>query len=157
MIAVSDASPLIALLRVRRVELLREVFGRVVVPDAVWHEIAEAGKDKAGGEGFASLKWIDRCSVSDQSLVSLLRQNLGAGEAEAIVLAREAGADFLIMDERLGRTAAKNLGLNVVGLVGVLSEARRRGILQDADELMDRLRDGAGFWLSDDLRKFVTG
>jgi predicted nucleic acid-binding protein len=48
MIAVSDASPLIALLRVRRVDLLREVFGRVVVPDAVWHEIAEAGKDKAG-------------------------------------------------------------------------------------------------------------
>lgn len=157
MIAVSDASPLIALLRVRRVELLREVFGRVVVPDAVWHEIAEAGKDKAGGEGFASLEWIDRRTVSDQSLVSLLRQNLGAGEAEAIVLAREAGAAFLIMDERLGRTAAKNLGLNVVGLVGILSEARQRGILQDANELMDGLRDGAGFWLSDDLRKFVTG
>ena len=60
-------------------------------------------------------------------LVSLLRHDLGAGEAEAIVLARETSADFLLMDERLGRSAAQRLGLKAVGLVGVLVEDRERG------------------------------
>lgn len=63
-------------------------------------------------------------------LVNLLRQDLGAGESEAIVLAREVKADVLLMDERRGRNAAKRLGITCTGLVGLLLEARRRGICQ---------------------------
>jgi len=86
----------------------------------------------------------------------LLRHDLGAGEAEAIVLASECNADFLLIDERLGRSAAKSLGLKVVGLVGILMEARDRGLIADAESLMNRLHDEAGFWISEDLRKLVT-
>ena len=89
--------------------------------------------------------------------MNLLRHDLGAGESEAIVLARETGADFVLMDERLGRSAARNLGLKVVGLVGVLIEARERGLISDANELIDQLHRQAGFWISADLRKLVTG
>lgn len=86
----------------------------------------------------------------------MLRHDLGAGEAEAIVLARECNADFLLIDERLGRSAAKSLGLKVVGLVGILIEARERGLIADAESLMNRLHDEAGFWISEDVRKLVT-
>ena len=84
-------------------------------------------------------------------LVNLLRQDLGAGESEAIVLAREVEADVLLMDERRGRNAAKRLGLTCTGLVGVLLEARRLGVLTDAESIGQALRDIAGFWISDDL------
>ena len=72
------------------------------------------------------------------------------------MLARECNADFLLIDERLGRSAAKNLGLKVVGLVGILIEARDRGLIPDAESLMNRLHDEAGFWISEDLRKLFT-
>lgn len=156
MIIVSDASPLIALGRIGKLDLLREIFGSLILPDSVWREVVEAGTQKLGADAVGSAPWISRQSVHDQDLVNLLRHDLGAGEAEAIVLARECNADFLLIDERLGRSAAKNLGLKVVGLVGILIEARDRGLIPDAESLMNRLHDEAGFWISEDLRKLVT-
>jgi predicted nucleic acid-binding protein len=133
------------------------VFGQLIVPDAVWREVVQVEPEKAGKSDVARAAWIERRPVADTSLVTLLRHDLGHGEAEAIVLAREAGADFVLMDERLGRSAARSLGLKVVGLVGVLIEARERGLITDAHELMDQLHQRAGFWISADLRKLVTG
>ena len=63
----------------------------------------------------------------------------------------------MLIDERAGRTAAKRLGLRVTGLVGVLIEARERGLLLDAAAVVDDLQRKAGFWLSDDLRLMVVG
>ena len=156
MIVVADASPLIAMARIGRLDLLRSVFGRLLVPGAVWREVVEGGGDKAGAADVAAADWIERRAVVDSSLVNLLRHDLGAGEAEAIVLAREAKADFVLMDERLGRSAAHTLGLKVVGVVGVLIEARARGLITDANEIMDQLHQQAGFWISAELRKLVT-
>lgn len=157
MIVVADASPLIAMARIERLDLLRSVFGELLVPDAVWREIVGDGGDKAGAADVAGANWIQRRAVEDSSLVNLLRHDLGAGEAEAIVLAREVKADFVLMDERLGRSVAHTLGLKVVGLVGVLIEARARGLIIEANEIMDQLHRRAGFWISEELRKLVTG
>jgi predicted nucleic acid-binding protein len=154
---VVDASPLIALARIERLELLREMFGGVVVPAAVWHEVVAAGSDKAGARQVATVAWIRRRDVVDQSAVAALRRDLGAGEAEAIVLARELPADLLIMDEHLGRCAARDFGVRTVGLVGVLVEARNRGLLPDAGSVADALYRKAGFWLSADLRRLIAG
>ncbi len=73
------------------------------------------------------------------------------------MLAREAQADFVLMDERLGRSAARSLGIKTVGVVGILIEARERGLLIDAGQVVDRLHREAGFWLSPELRKLITG
>ena len=157
MIVVADASPLIALARIGRLEMLRDVFGAICLPDAVWREVVEAGGDRAGADAVLHAGWIERRSVTDGTLVSVLRRDLGAGEAEAIVLAREVGAALVLMDERMGRAAAMRLGLRVTGLVGVLIEARERGLLADAETVIEALHQRAGFWLSDELRRMVTG
>jgi predicted nucleic acid-binding protein len=154
---VVDASPLIALARIERLDLLREMFGGVVVPSAVWHEVVAAGSDKAGAAQIATVAWIRLRDVVDQSAVDALRRDLGAGEAEAIVLARELQADLLIMDEALGRGIARSSGLPTVGLVGVLIEARKRGLLPDAGSIAESLHRKAGFWLSADLRRLIAG
>jgi predicted nucleic acid-binding protein len=157
MIVVADSSPLIAMGRIGRLEILHAVFGQLLVPDAVWREVVEAAAEKPGSSDIAAASWIERRTVKDSAWVSLLKHDLGSGEAEAIVLARETGADFVLIDERLGRSAARNLGLQVVGLIGVLIEGRKQGLITDADEIVERLRNEAGFWISDDLRKLVTG
>jgi uncharacterized protein len=115
MIVVADASPLIALARIGRLELLRTMFERLLLPEAVWREVVAAGLDKAGAGTVMQADWIERRKVADAGMVELLRRDLGAGESEAIVLAREAGADLVLIDERAGRTAAKRLGLRVTG------------------------------------------
>jgi hypothetical protein len=147
MSVVADASALIALARIGRLDLLRTVFGRLLLPDAVWDEVVAVGLDKAGSGLVMQADWIERRRVTDRGLVVLRRRDLGAGESEAIVLARETGADFVLIDERAGRTAAKRLGLRVTGLVGVLIEARERGLLPDAAAVMDDLQRKAGFWV----------
>ncbi|MBI4662236.1 MAG: DUF3368 domain-containing protein [Verrucomicrobia bacterium] len=157
MIVVADASPLIALARVGRLELLRTMFGRLLLPEAVWHEVVAAGLDRAGAGMVIQADWIERRKAADSGMVRLLCRDLGAGESETIVLAREASADLVLIDERAGRTAAKRLGLRVTGLVGVLIEARERGLLPDAAAVVDDLHRRAGFWLSEDLRQMVVG
>jgi predicted nucleic acid-binding protein len=77
--------------------------------------------------------------------VQALQQELAAGEAEAIALALEIGADFLLMDEHLGRETAAHLGLRCVGLVGVLIAAKRNGLIQAIKPHLDTLRNIAGF------------
>ncbi len=156
-IVVADSSPLIALSRIGRLELLREMFGHLLIPKAVSNEVSLGGVGKPGIEAITNALWIERREVSDISLVSLLQQNLGAGESEAIALAKEVDADVVLIDERLGRSAAKRLGLSVTGIVGVLIEARERGLLHDASEVIAELRTVAGFWISDELKQLVIG
>ncbi len=79
MIIVSDASPLIALGRIGKLDLLREIFGSLILPDAVWKEVVEAGMQKLGADAGGAAPWSSRQSVHDQALVNLLRHDLGAG------------------------------------------------------------------------------
>jgi uncharacterized protein len=151
MIVVADSSPLIALCRIARLELLHDLFGQLAIPNAVWQEVVAGHPGKAGVTEIAAADWIKQHTVKDRLLVNLLRQDLGAGESEAIVLAREISADVLLMDERRGREAAKRLGITCTGLVGVLLEARRRGVVNDPVSIAQDLRDLAGFWISDEL------
>ncbi len=123
----------------------------------MWREVVDAGLDRAGANTVSQASWIERRAVVDTGLVAVLCRDLGAGEAEAIVLAREVRADLVLMDERMGRTVAKRLGLRVTGLVGVLIEARERGLLTDADTVVNDLHQRAGFWLSNELRRMVVG
>jgi predicted nucleic acid-binding protein len=155
MIVVADASPLIALSRIGKLELLRQLFGRLLVPQAVWQEVALADSHRAGVQELLNADWVEQRQVVDVALVRLLRRDLGAGESEAIVLAREVKADVLLIDERLGRSAAARLGLPMTGLVGILIEARRQGLLPDATSVIHQLRHEAGFWISDRLAALV--
>jgi len=112
---------------------------------------------KLGADAVGAAPWISCHSVHDQDLVNLLRHDLGAGEAEAAERPSLSSMSRKSALHSLASTIAKSLGLKVVGLVGVLIEARERGLIPDAGSLMNRLHSEAGFWISEDLRKLVTG
>jgi predicted nucleic acid-binding protein len=67
----------------------------------------------------------------------------------------EIEAEFVLMDEHLGRETALHMGVRCVGLIGVLIEAKRKGLISEIRSLMDALRDIAGFWVSDVLYRRV--
>ena len=148
MIVVGDASVLIALERIGHQPLLHALYGQVHVPDAVWREVFEPISSTHSTPEVPP--WIVRHRVRDPSVGDSLRGQLDRGEIEAILLARELVADFLLIDERLGRQAARRFGIPVRGLLGVLADARRHGQIPALAPLLRQLRDH-GFWISDEL------
>ena len=155
MTVVSDASPLINLARIDKLDLLPRLYGELHFPEAVWQEVVIQGAGQPGAQEIQEASWIKRHAVANRPLVQALEQELDAGEAEAIALALELQAELLLMDERLGREVARHLGLRYIGLIGVLLEAKRKGLISALKPHLDALRDTAGFRVSEALYKRV--
>ena len=112
------------------------------------------GSGHPGADEAKTTPWIKMRAVTNRPLGQALRQDLDAGEAEAIALA-EVGAELLLMDEHLDRETARHLGLRWIGLIGVLIEAKRKGFIHAVKPYLDALRDLAGFRVSDALYRRV--
>jgi len=140
---VSNTSPLIGLSNIGKLEILHEVFGKVFIPPAVRREFGEELPE-----------WIEVTSPENQPLVSALSKLLGAGESEAIALAIELGADFLILDDLKARKIARELGVNVIGTAGVLLVAKKRGVVDEVKPLLTLLVE-KGFRISDDVIRVI--
>jgi predicted nucleic acid-binding protein len=146
---VVNTTPLIALALIGQLDLLRHLYGKVVIPPAVKDEVLAGGP---GGIGVAELqraKWIRTVPLQDPRRADLL-SDLDRGEAEVIALAQELNAGLVIMDERLARRHAKRLGLTLTGTIGVLLRAKERKLVPAVGPLIDQLLQG-GIWLGDDL------
>ena len=145
MIVVSDTSPLTALLTVEQADILPQLFREVVIPEAVETELRRCHANLPG--------WLRVEPLRDQSRAEHYAKTLDRGEAEAIALAQELCADHLLIDERKGRKLARQQGLSVVGLLGVVLLARRRNLITSARALLLRLDHEAGVYLRDDLKE----
>src|SRR5437016_5367721 len=131
MMVVSDSSPLISLAAVGRLELLRDLYGAITIPRAVYQEVAMQDPARPGVLETQTFDWITCEAIVDPSIVTALQGRLDDGEAEAIALAVELQADLLLMDERLGRIEAARFGLRFIGILGVLIEAKAKGCLKE--------------------------
>lgn len=156
--AVSDSSTLIHLAAVGRLVLLRGFYDQVMVPPAVWKEVVEEGRGRPGTEEVKEAARAGRLKVIppiNEALVRLLKRDLDAGEAEAIALALEAGAEVILLDESDARAAAGMYGLSKTGVVGLLIRARLEGKIVSLGHELDQLRRQAGFWIAEDLYRLA--
>lgn len=152
---VCNTSPLVALARAKRLDVLPALFAEITLPNAVFDEVCVAGAGEPGAIEIASAAWVKKQQVTNTPLVTALRLELDAGEAEAIALAIEAKADWVLLDERIGRRVAARFGLTALGTLGLLVMAKQRGILSAVRPVLDVLRTDAGFWIRDDLYNAV--
>jgi predicted nucleic acid-binding protein len=156
--AVSDAGPLIHLSWIDQLALLDRLFEEVFVPPAVRDEVLASptgtlGLDRiqwAFAEGWLQVK----APTGPLRLTRSVSDALDRGEAEALILSEEIGADFLITDDAPARAEAARRGLQVVGTVGVLTASRDRGLIPAALPLLLELRR-LGQWISDALLQTV--
>lgn len=135
-LAVFDASPLIIFNQVGNFGVLRELFRQIAVPTAVAREVAPS---------LGQLPhWLVERSVPS---VPNLPRKLDRGEREAIALAIHLSADFIALDDLPGRRVAAGFGLTVIGSLGLLVRAKRRGLIEVVKPTMDYMI-GSGLYAS---------
>jgi len=147
MIIVSDTSAITSLLQIGRLEILPTLYQDVIIPQEVGDELRRF---------HAALPpFIRVLNVTDRTRLAKLETELDRGEAAAISLMLEGKGDLLLMDERRGRKVAIREGLAVVGVIGVLLEARQRGIIASLAGVIQELEQKAGFRISSRLKQLV--
>ena len=152
MIVVSDTSPITNLAAVGLLDLLHQLYDRVIIPQAVYDEMASLNYSVPGALEVQTLSWIDIQPVSDLTRAKELQNQLDIGEAEAIILALELQADLLLIDERKGRKVAAQCGVKKInGLLGVLLEAKQKKLIPEIKPIVDALIDHQNFRISDRL------
>lgn len=150
-VVVSNTSPLMNLAIIGRLDLLRHFYETIHVPEAVWNELVEQGAGKPGSEAIAAATWIQTHAVQNRHLVIALREQLDAGESEAIALALEKQATLILLDETEGRRVAASYGLTKTGVLGILLQAKKQGIIPSLRTEMEKLQREAHFWISPPL------
>lgn len=142
MVIVSDTSPVTSLIQIGRLELLNAVFGQVVVPMAVYDELCKVPGQQTI---IDQQNWLFMDHAKDSQHVKTLENELDLGEAEAIVLALELQADYLLIDEFKGRNKAEEIGLKIIGTLGILLQAKQIGLIPSVKPLIDDLIQKAEF------------
>ena len=146
MAVVSDSGPLIALERIQQLPLLPQLFVQIIIPPAVEREFGRARQWS---------DWLVVQRLSHARRLGTLSLSLGAGEREAIRLCLEIGATRLLVDDKAARRVARSLDLPIVGTLGILLAAKRRGLLTTVRPCLDALRD-ASFYMTPDLYRRVA-
>jgi uncharacterized protein len=149
---VSNTTPIISLLKLNRLDLLKQLYHEIYIPLAVYKEV-EAGKTKVYYKDLSKFDWINIVNIKDKKSVKYFL-DLDQGEAEAIILATESNADLIILDERLGRYYAKHAELKVTGTIGILIKAKKEGLINEVKPLLDELIK-KDVWISDKLKKEI--
>ena len=141
---VSNTTPIISLSSVGKIEILRDVFQEVIIPQAVYEEI-KAKK----GYGYHSVdsNFIKVQHIKAKEHELLLSNSLDLGEAETIILAKEVAADNVIIDENLGYEVAKDYNLNAVRTLSILLKAKEENLISEVKPLIEEMIS-KGRWYS---------
>ncbi len=154
-VIVSDSSPLIALLNINKIELLRSVFHTIIIPQKVALEVECGEKEDSPWFALKQTGYIQIQKVNQDNHLAILKLQLDAGESEAILLAKKHSLRLLI-DERAGRNIAQDMGLEIIGLVGVLYALKQSGNISPQDMLsIVKALERAKFRMSAELKTLL--
>jgi len=148
MIIVSDTSPIRYLVLIRAIDVLKALFGEIIIPPIVAAELSHPNTPVPVRDWFQSCpSWI---KVRAPLKVDVI-DRIDPGEMEAIALALELDADRLLIDDRAGKKAAKNSGISAVGTLAILDLAGKQGLL-DFSQSLSELENKTNFRMSPTLR-----
>jgi predicted nucleic acid-binding protein len=146
---VSNSSPLIYLAKVDRLNLIKDIYGRIWIPEAVFNEAVTQGKivgiaDASIIEGAVG-RWIlkERIKPEIDLKYKFLDENerIGLGEKQALKLCKQLNANIFIVDDREARRVSRILKVKPIGTCGVLINACKQGLIsaEEAEQMLDRL------------------
>ena len=152
MLVISDTSPITNLIQIGCLEILKKIYGKVLIPEQVYQELKDYEEHS---QILATNDWLVVKKVINRQAVEDLSKYLDLGECEAIILAKETTADLLIIDERKGRSVAKEQGLEIIGLLGVLAKGKQEGHIEKLKPVLDKLIEEIGFRVSKKLYQII--
>jgi predicted nucleic acid-binding protein len=150
---ICNTSPLPYLHQLGKLDLLRSLVGRIIVPAAVQEELDTGRKLGIDLPDVTALDWVTvsrPVSVAALPLVS----ELGPGETEVLMLALESPGAVVVLDDSLARYIAETNGIKLTGTLGILRDAKRAGIVSAIRPLLDRLQE-LGFRLAPQTRNAI--
>lgn len=150
-VVVSNTSPIYYAIQLGKVDLLRELYGGIFIPEQVAHELVGGVSGRMISTQLKVREWIQTKSVANQSYVARLNNEIDLGEAEAIALAKELYSDLLLIDDQLGRKIADREGVRKTGILGVLLDAKRTNLIPQIKPLLNKLYQETNFHGSNEL------
>lgn len=146
---VSNSSPLIYLAKISRLDLIKNVYGQIWIPKAVFNEVVTQGKTLKITDASiieeAVGKWIlkERINSETDSKYAFLDENnkIGLGEKQALKLCKQLNADVFIVDDKEARRVSRILKIKPIGTCGILVQAHRKGLIStnEAEQILDDL------------------
>ena len=149
--AVIDSSPLIGLTHLDLALNLSLFFHPVYVPRSVQREVNRRSRFRYRLRKLYQTGLFVPCRAADRINVDLLRQDLGEGEAEALVQAQEKQARFFIGDDQRARQLSGNMGLVPVGTARLLARLHLEGYAEETGVLVRKLRRDLRFRIADSV------
>jgi predicted nucleic acid-binding protein len=154
---ISNSSPLIGFSAIGRLDLIQRTFGHVLIPEAVEREVNTPAKSLATPtRSWEPIRadWLGVVCVKENRDLAILRESLGAGETEAIMLAIERGLPILL-DDLPARKTAVRLKLRPIGSLGILAKCKYAGVIREAKPLVRNLQDAGIFYAKDLIEGFL--
>ncbi len=141
MTVVADSSPLVILTKLGCFDLLNRLFPRLYISAAVHDEVVIAGAGLPGASEVSQAEWIEVKALQNPALLysAQRKYGLGPGEMSTILLAKELGANPLLLDDYRARKLAKAEGLQILGTVGLLEAFYLRRFLTDLRSAFQQL------------------
>jgi len=141
--AVSDSTPLIYLAKIGRLNLVKEVFGKVFIPEAVFNEAMTQGKTLNISDAFiierAVGSWIVKEEVKPEVDIEYrfldTNTRLSFGEKEALKLCKQLNAKYFIVDDKEARRFSRILNIKLIGSCGIIVQACRQDSITSGDAL----------------------
>ena len=128
---VVNASPLILLSKINLADLLTRLFTEVVIPGAVWQEIARGGDNDPAAQTLLSLR-VERVTI-EAVAPEILVWNLGDGESDVLTFALANRGYRAVVDDKAARSCARSVGISILGTGGLLVMAKQRGFIQSVE------------------------
>jgi predicted nucleic acid-binding protein len=147
MVVVSDTSAISNLLQISQLNILHALFGTITITPAIQQEIYAI---PAQQKEIEKIEWIKVVAPTNNQFITELAEELDLGEAEAIALSIEQKADYLIIDEYAGRKIADTYGVKIIGLLGILIQAKQKNVIREVRPHVENLRQ-VGFRLNQSL------
>ena len=149
-----NSTPLIALCNAGLLGILKDVYGMITIPKAVYEEVT-VKPDSACIQIKENLDWIIVEEINDISDRKMYKAKLHAGEVDVMILAQsDPRADLVIIDDNAAKKTAKYLGLTVTGTLGVLLKAKKCGVLTSVKNAITKIQ-GNGFYINEKIVEMV--
>lgn len=147
---VVNTTPLIALSHTGQLDILKKLYGEIVIPEAVYTELSAKAESICKKTVDKSLDWIRVDKIKNQMAKAMYKTQLHDGEVEVMILSKEIGADVVIIDDANAKKHAKYLGLSVTGTLGVLIKAKQEGYVKELKPILQQMVEN-GIYISQSL------